>query len=124
MPLLRVFTRPISAQKPDKRLKQVGVAAGGAEAAFAPGGFIKVVDLFPSSLCDGCEHELRHPVAALDGKIVIAMVDEDDFQLTAIVGILYPLEGEFLRFERHGRFTPFFERFHRRQALTGNLSAQ
>lgn len=61
------------------------MAAGGAEAAFAARGIVEFVDFFPLRLRDRRQHQLRHPVAALDREIIRSMVDQQDFQLAAVI---------------------------------------
>ena len=60
------------------------MAAGRTEAAFAAGRFVEFVDFFEGRLRNRRQHQLRYAVAAGDGEIVGAMVDQDDFQFVCV----------------------------------------
>src|SRR6185437_8979445 len=61
--------------------------AGRAEAAFPPRGLVELRRLPPVRLADRRDHQLGDAVAAADGEILLAQVDQDHLHLPAIVGV-------------------------------------
>ncbi len=61
--------------------------AGGAETAGAAGGIRGLRDLEDGHLRNGCDDHLCDTHAALDHEILLAQIDEDDFDLAAIIAI-------------------------------------